>query len=636
MTTKSNVPGYLTISDLVGVLRSIYDDIEAYGKTNPAGYLDYKRKNEKFINKILNRNFKLINDNIDVFLDEIRALENKLFEQTNGKRYYPYVEMLRQVVCDALDTKQNTKTIKSVIDYYLGKKIEIDNGMVSYLLKWFKNDQFVIMWTYYKVKGFPYQGPGYIFRWYGLYKYYDISWPKGMKEELLQDFIENKQETIYCAGLCKKLHAFFGECGKNRRNHFMKDFGYQFENPTNLSHFCGYEMNETIEKIIELRARMKGEDKKYVCEIDLLLFEALAVLYDKPVVSARKLLRFLRNNSCHCHKPMDEIIHRLLDGHPRELKDEFLKWDRFRNQNTCRIGCPNGGKELCTPLQVSFTPGKSTQKVSTVYAASYAGSDMSDIPLWVVDRKTMFELTFDPSDVRRYLSYYNEFFDTLENCSHYDRERCGDIQAYLNRARDLINEIENMLSKIIDAIEENEVDVESIEALENMLNTLSGFMGELYRCKKCEYFKELGIYFPASLNLNPSGVFLHKPHTVCSGTYGGGICILDTLTGVDYTETLNHELAHAYMHHNKKKIINCKWIEEGLADYLAFELTYPTESLAQRKRRVSKNEYYNYCAEIIETEEKSPGSVKNLLTEWLKSSQAVSYWCQLIEDFKMK
>ncbi len=286
--------------------------------------------------------------------------------------------------------------------------------------------------------------------------------------------------------------------------------------------------------------------------------------------------------------------------------------------------------------RISSNP-QPTSYHNSAYANSYGGADIHDVPLWRIDEEVMFHLAFNKHEL---------------------------IQ-WLFKIRQLINEINRYISlhkiqKGFNNIPLIEEDLNYID--ENIGNLISSpktyckiFQAKISNIYKLLYSLPLGFNhshkqesrsrdnentdptiwkLPAPVHILTLGVFLSSIKNVQSSSYGWGICILDSLSGIDFMQTLNHELAHAYMYNNKSKIINCKWIEEGLADYLAFEKTYPSESLQQRLGHVKNLRYYNYSKELINQEINHPNYVKKLLSEWTKCQQPINYWCALVDEYK--
>ncbi|MFW5836280.1 MAG: hypothetical protein ACOCVK_02610, partial [bacterium] len=123
--------------------------------------------------------------------------------------------------------------------------------------------------------------------------------------------------------------------------------------------------------------------------------------------------------------------------------------------------------------------------------------------------------------------------------------------------------------------------------------------------------------------LHYSGAFLVESTTLDGVTFGPGVYVSDSDDGC---ETVRHELAHAYMHEHKSRLIHCPWIEEGLAEYLArctgdSSAGHPAPSSAR---------YYHYLWHLLSLD---PSAVRRLLDEWLDGEAGCEHWMTIVDDY---
>lgn len=138
--------------------------------------------------------------------------------------------------------------------------------------------------------------------------------------------------------------------------------------------------------------------------------------------------------------------------------------------------------------------------------------------------------------------------------------------------------------------------------------------------------KNLEDLFP---QLNFNGVFISQNENVKNSLFKPGCYIAEELSEDKRTETTRHEMAHAYMFYHKNKHIRCKWIEEGLAEYLGKGLD---KIGVHTGIKVSPNRYYNFLGSLLES---TPAEVQEMAGRWLAGSVPVNYWCKLVKLHKL-
>jgi hypothetical protein len=130
------------------------------------------------------------------------------------------------------------------------------------------------------------------------------------------------------------------------------------------------------------------------------------------------------------------------------------------------------------------------------------------------------------------------------------------------------------------------------------------------------------------MSLDHSGVFIDRRQRVGPYMCEAGIFIKEGLAEAENQATILHELAHAYMRANKQVIVDCRWIEEGLAEWLSYG--YSSGYLAGSFPKASPHMYYDFLDYLtaLPTDE-----VKQLADRWLRGSSSPKYWCALVTKF---
>lgn len=123
--------------------------------------------------------------------------------------------------------------------------------------------------------------------------------------------------------------------------------------------------------------------------------------------------------------------------------------------------------------------------------------------------------------------------------------------------------------------------------------------------------------------LRYSGAFLTEPKTLDGVTFDPGIYVSQEAQG---GESLRHELAHAYVHEHRSRMIRCPWIEEGLAEYLA-RCTVPA---SPSQATPSSARYYHFLWHLLALE---PAAVRALLDDWLDGEAGCDHWMRIVDDY---
>lgn len=131
------------------------------------------------------------------------------------------------------------------------------------------------------------------------------------------------------------------------------------------------------------------------------------------------------------------------------------------------------------------------------------------------------------------------------------------------------------------------------------------------------------------LSLIHSGVFLPSPMGLGGKFYKPGVYVAEGLQGREAETVIRHELAHAYLRFHKKKILDCRWIEEGLAEWLSRgHPDYSEATLATAKG--SNLAFYDYFKTLAAMPKQG---VLDLAGHWLQGDVQLRYWCDLVEEF---
>ncbi|MBA7702114.1 hypothetical protein ES703_110871 [subsurface metagenome] len=140
----------------------------------------------------------------------------------------------------------------------------------------------------------------------------------------------------------------------------------------------------------------------------------------------------------------------------------------------------------------------------------------------------------------------------------------------------------------------------------------------LEACKNCGKAPDNDFKKIVPLNIIPDGCFIWTPQK--KNKYFPGCYVYEGSQDVNLVKY--HELAHAFMFANKKYLIDCKWIEEGLAEYFSF-------NYLKKPLIVKQLEYYNYLEPI---KKKSRAQIQNLIDKWLNDKK-ITFFCDEILKF---
>ncbi len=127
------------------------------------------------------------------------------------------------------------------------------------------------------------------------------------------------------------------------------------------------------------------------------------------------------------------------------------------------------------------------------------------------------------------------------------------------------------------------------------------------------------------IKLDYAGVFIDRDVYVGQLLCRAGIFVRDDLAERDRKRTIDHELAHAYLRVNKKQLIDCPWIEEGLAEWCS-------GYLAGSFSPVSQFAFYDFLGVLAPL---PLPDVQSVAAHWLLGDVPVTWWCSFVKNKKL-
>lgn len=124
------------------------------------------------------------------------------------------------------------------------------------------------------------------------------------------------------------------------------------------------------------------------------------------------------------------------------------------------------------------------------------------------------------------------------------------------------------------------------------------------------------------MTLRHGGVFIDRDVTIGRVLCRAGVFIRDDEREPERKRIVDHELAHAYFRANKARLIDCPWIEEGLAEWCS---GYRAGSF-----RVKTSFAFYEFQQVF-----TPlplDAVRAVADRWLRGDVPVSYWCRMVKN----
>jgi hypothetical protein len=121
------------------------------------------------------------------------------------------------------------------------------------------------------------------------------------------------------------------------------------------------------------------------------------------------------------------------------------------------------------------------------------------------------------------------------------------------------------------------------------------------------------------------GVFLDHDVQIRDILCKAGIFVSDDLEEKEQKRVIYHELTHAYFRANKDKLLDCPWIEEGLAEWCSGQLT-------KRDLPISRFAFYEFF-EVFKPMQVA--DVQTVTKHWLRGDVPVDWWCRFVKERKL-
>jgi hypothetical protein len=254
---------------------------------------------------------------------------------------------------------------------------------------------------------------------------------------------------------------------------------------------------------------------------------------------------------------------------------------------------------------IPFTDSTETTNYSSVFVGSDLDCRVTKVPGAVVNA-----LALDLHQLKNYLSSVtNRAYEVLDLPPeiHYHRD-------FVRSAVEVLEESSGHLLQDDGFYDE--------KVLDNIRKILSELVPTLNRAtaSMAEPLPDL-----LQKKLDYAGVFMDRDMNVGQILCRAGIFIRDDLAERDRKRTVDHELAHAYLRANKKKLIDCPWIEEGLAEWCSGHLagSFPP---------ISRFAFYDFLGVLAPL---PLSDVQSVAAHWMLGDVPVTWWCSFVKQKKL-
>ncbi len=207
------------------------------------------------------------------------------------------------------------------------------------------------------------------------------------------------------------------------------------------------------------------------------------------------------------------------------------------------------------------------------------------------------------------------------------------LQSFIEERKEIVNnysKVEQLLHRILntkDKIDEDIIDEFTYKKPinTNLLYNLEKDIREVSTIFIKQGFNTFNRFF--TRKLSSKGMFLGINLTIDGLPFKPGCYIDENAEGKEKDYLILHQKAHAFIAQNQKKQLNCRWIEEGLTEYLT--LYYPHYN---HNKNIQPNFFYYYDFLAKYTELTHDEVVQEML-HWFNADVPPSHWCKQVKSF---